>query len=56
MSDTQSRDRGRRSDLNDSRSSDRGGDRGGDREERKRPWRSEGGDRDGRDDRGFKVM
>ena len=47
MSD--SRDRGRRSDV-DSR------DRGGEREERKRPWRSEGGDRDGREDRGFKVV
>ena len=49
MSD--SRDRGRRSDV-DSR--DRGGERG-EREERKRPWRSEVGDRDGREDRGFKV-
>ena len=50
MSDTQSRDRGRRSDV------DNRGERGNDsREERKRPWRSEAGDRDGREDRGFKV-
>lgn len=51
MSDTQSRDRGRRSDV------DNRGERGNDsREERKRPWRSEAGDRDGREDRGFKQM
>lgn len=49
MSDTQSRDRGRRSDVHESR------DRGGERDERKRPWRSEGGDREGREDRGAKV-